>query len=217
MVPLRFEGRDFILCPGDPILDAATGNLVGKPSMGSSDARRGHTVPGGLVICTPDMKVGCNQITLKGDAMESKLLWSCKGAPWHCSIVYDGNVYFPKDTAWVQTIAWVPLDGNGVLTPRSIVKSEPAWKIPKDLIPPPAEGKKSSDVAKCWQYAAPSVADGHLFVGDDTQGILVVKLAGEKSEVVSRNFMDLFIRGNPFFQGNRMYVRSMHYMYCIGK
>ena len=28
--------------------------------------------------------------------------------------------------------------------------------------------------------------------------------------------MDLWIRGNPFFQGNRMYVRTFHYLYCIG-
>ena len=56
-----------------------------------------------------------------------------------------------------------------------------------------------------------------MFFGGDINGMQVYKLDGEKTAVVHRNFMDLWIRGCPFFQGNRMYVRSFHYLYCIGE
>ena len=55
-----------------------------------------------------------------------------------------------------------------------------------------------------------------MFFGSDINGMQVYKLDGEETAVVNRNFMDMWIRANPFFQGNRMYVRTFHYLYCIG-
>ena len=84
------------------------------------------------------------------------------------------------------------------------------------------EAKKTDDdeedvEVSPFQYSVGMVAEGHMFIGGDSQGMQVFKLAGKDTVVIARNFMDLQIRGNVFFQGDRMYARSMHYLYCIKK
>jgi hypothetical protein len=126
-------------------------------------------------------------------------------------------VYYTNEKGTQINIYCQPLAGPALPKNAAIFKdNRPTWEIPPALRKADSKGKIQT-AAQGWQYAAPAIAEGHLFAGHDTQGMSVFRLAGPDSKVVSRNFMDLFIRGNPFFQGNRMYVRSMHYLYCMMK
>jgi hypothetical protein len=109
-------------------------------------------------------------------------------------------------------------DSGAVVHPEVQLPQCGAWQLPK-AIAEELKAKKLGDPVRDggWQYGLPVVAEGHLFMGCDYQGMRVIKLDGpKKTAMVSDNFMDIWIRGNPFFQGNRMYVRGFHYLYCIG-
>jgi outer membrane protein assembly factor BamB len=223
VAPMRLGNRDLVLAPGTAILDAATGAELGRLPVGG-DARRGHTVFGDSVIFTFDMRIGRVRLLPDGEALKTQPVWFAKGPPWQCSVVSDGHVYFNAGPRSGE-LTGIPVDSSALPKPDerewarfpAVAKGRlGAWSLPDALARDFKDKKLRDPVADGgWQYAAPAVADGHLFIGCDYQGMRVVRLAGSKSAVVSDNFMDLFVRGNPFFQGAGMYVRSFHYLYCI--
>jgi hypothetical protein len=143
-------------------------------------------------------------------------MWSGGGPAWHCVIADEKFVYYTNEKGTQINLYCHPLGGPALPKNPALFKDNtPTWEIPPALRKADGKGKVQA-AASGWQYAAPAIAEGHLFVGHDTQGMSVFRLAGPESKAVSRNFMDLFVRGNPFFQGSRMYVRTMHYLYCIG-
>ena len=225
IVPLRSNGRDFIVFPARTIVDAATGETAAQFKVGiqgNIDPRRGATVcgDGDSIITSIDKVFDRVRLGWKDGKLTTELMWSVKGPYWHCSVVYDRYVYYPTHFNREPNISlfYWPVDAAGQQQPERIGGKErvkPTWEIPPSLRVADDAGKTMAH-APGWQFAAASVADGHLFVGHDTHGMTVARLAGPDSTIVSRNLMDLCIRGNPFFQGDRMYVRSMHYLYCIG-
>jgi hypothetical protein len=229
---MRLGGREMILAPGQAILDAATGKMLGKLTQGG-DARRGHTVWDDSVIWTYDKALGRDRLTLEGDTVKTDLVWRTRGTPWQASVVYKDYVYAQANASGFPRLACIPVDADckregawwdSPATVHPEVQLPPcgAWQLPevvrKDMDQKRARELPGQIRGGGWQYGLPIVAEGHLFLGCDYQGMRVIKLDGpKKTAMVSDNFMDILIRGNPFFQGNRMYVRSMHYLYCIGE
>ena len=220
MVPLRLEDRDFIVTPGRYILDAATGATVGDlgKDVMPYDMRRAHTVNGSSLFLSPPGRLDHFRLRVAGDKITTELMWSGSGSPgWNLAIVWQGWVYVPGH------FDSFPLTGHPLDRPNnSAAKPELLGKqgLFKGFRYPNTEMFFKHDRREGhrdeWLYSTASVAEGHLFVGNDINGMQVYKLDGEKTVAVHRNFMDLWIRANPFFQGNRMYVRTFHYLYCIG-
>ena len=223
IVPLRLGGKDFLATPGRYILDAATGETVGDMGL-PIDARRAHAIGGNSLIFVSALSgnwVAHVRLGFRGDQVAADLIWKViRGTTWNSAIVYEGNMYMPKGMDH-RPLGWYPLEKPKDAVADKNQELPRAREIPaaKCFFTPPRSTDDDEDqgASDPWQYSTAAVAEGHLFVGDDKNGMQVFRLDGEKSAVVCRNFMDLWVRANPFFQGNRMYVRTMHYLYCIGE
>lgn len=64
-------------------------------------------------------------------------------------------------------------------------------------------------------YPSITLGGGHVFVSSDT-GVTVVLAPGDEPKQLARNTLEPF-RSTPVFAGERMYVRAMGNLYCIGK
>jgi hypothetical protein len=188
------------------------------------DARRAHAISGNSLIFVGAANgnwVAHVRLGLKGDKVTADVVWKViRGTTWNSALIYEGNTYMPKGMDH-RPLGWYPLEKPKDVVGKDEKELPRAHEIPaaKCFFTAPRNSGDEEDqgASDPWQYSTAAVAEGHLFVGDDKNGMQVFKLAGEKSTAVRRNFMDLWIRANPFFQGNRMYVRTMHYLYCIGE
>ncbi|MBM4073719.1 MAG: serine/threonine protein kinase [Planctomycetes bacterium] len=63
---------------------------------------------------------------------------------------------------------------------------------------------------------SPVLANGHLYMTDD-DGITHVLKAGAKFEVVARNELGDDCYSSPAVSGGRLYIRTTHALWCIGK
>lgn len=68
--------------------------------------------------------------------------------------------------------------------------------------------------AKPTYYPGIAMAGGLLFVSSDTGTTFVIK-PGRTFELVGQNTLDPF-RSCPVFSGNRLYIRTLKSLYCIG-
>lgn len=64
--------------------------------------------------------------------------------------------------------------------------------------------------------ASPVLADGHLYFSDD-EGITHVLKAGPKFEVVARNPLGDECYSSPAISDGKIFVRTLHALWCIGK
>jgi len=229
---LRVNGRDLIQTGIGPILDTVNGKVLERTGclMVTAPAR-GVMVRDNVVIQRDGRgrQIGM-RLQLEGDKVNQVALWAPYkptninyAAPVCCEhFLYYFN--WPNSHMMSGHLSALRLDGKSPSAdgqpPEPEVFRIPlpkriTWTVPDTLQTPTSAGKKTGTPFG-WYYASPAVAEGYFFYGNDALGVTVVKLAGEKSAVVAQNFMDLGIRSTPFFQGNRMYVRSQHYLYCIG-
>ena len=124
------------------------------------------------------------------DRLELKERWTArpKGSRFYASpVVYDGLIY-TVSTQHVLTV----LDartGAQVYARRLKRGSEPGW-------------------------ASVCVAGDCVYISS-RDGVTVVLAAGRKYRELARNELEYFI-ATPVFTGNRMYVRTSDYLYCIG-
>jgi outer membrane protein assembly factor BamB len=213
---LRLGKRDFISVPGLGLLEATTGQRIQYeyPVKVGCVGRR-NAVFGDTIVYVGEHMMGSARLQLKSDTITAESLWArCTGGSWCCyPVIHDGYVFYAQATTNPNIIiAYRPLG------PGNFEERRPGG--PPLFVPDPKKGArtwgdKKNRLAQ-WVYSGCAYADGHLFVGCDSQGMTVAKLAGPESVIVSRNVMDLGIRSAAFFQGNRMYIRSYHYLYCIG-
>ena len=73
---------------------------------------------------------------------------------------------------------------------------------------------KKIDLGKGTVYPSIILAGNHLFVSNDNGTTLVLQPGREYVEI-AKNKIEGF-RSTPLLQGNRMYVRSLSHLYCIG-
>ena len=63
-------------------------------------------------------------------------------------------------------------------------------------------------------YASLALAGKHLYLFSDNGTVLAVR--PDKTLALAKQFKISKMRGNPFFEGNRVYLRSMTHLVCVG-
>ncbi len=75
--------------------------------------------------------------------------------------------------------------------------------------------ERNLDKLKATTYPSPVLAGKYVLVSDE-QGRTIVLEAGREYKEAAVNVLEPF-RSTPIFVGNRMYVRTLKSLYCIGK
>ncbi len=65
-------------------------------------------------------------------------------------------------------------------------------------------------------YSSPVIADNKLYVFD-TSGTAYIFEPGDEPNLIATNELGDFVFATPAFAGNKIYVRSDDYLYCIGE
>src|SRR5581483_1422606 len=64
--------------------------------------------------------------------------------------------------------------------------------------------------------ASPVVADGYIYLSDD-KGVTYVLKGGSAFELVSKNPLDDECYASPAISQGQIFIRTLHYLWCIGK
>ncbi|MHC4400456.1 MAG: outer membrane protein assembly factor BamB family protein [Planctomycetota bacterium] len=187
---------------------------------------------------------GRDQLLLHGphkvfsyDPATGDLLWTCDGPSEStsntmslgCRLVYCSGGY-PE-----RSLLAIRADGGGDVTDTHVVwmKKDNTAYVPSMLL---ADGLlymvEDEGEATCFEAAtgavvwqaeldgdfssSPVLAGGHVYVVNEA-GVAYVFKSGRKFELVARN--DLADGGfaTPVVCGGRIYLRSLHHLYCLGK
>lgn len=171
------------------------------------------------------------------DPASGKLLWTCDGpSESTCSNVSfdEERVYasagFPK-----RNFLCIRADGSGDVTKTHVVWRRdgncayvPSLLLADDLLYMAVDGGKLTCFeAKTGQVvwdekvrgvfsASPVLAGGHIYLPSEA-GVTLVFKAGRQFELVAEN--DLADGGfaTPVILDGRIYLRTLHHLYCIGK
>jgi outer membrane protein assembly factor BamB len=187
---------------------------------------------------------GRDQLLLHGplkvfsyNPLTGALLWTCDGPSESSAstmtlgrdLVYS-SVGYPK-----RNLLCIRADGNGDVTKTHVAwskKNKMAY-VPSLLL---ADGLltmvEDAGHAVCFDAASgeevwteklegqfsasPVLAHGHIYAVNE-EGVTLVFKAGRKFEMVARN--DLADGGfaTPAICGGRVYIRSLHHLYCLGR
>jgi hypothetical protein len=168
-------------------------------------------------------------------------IWNIKGPTeqYVASIVYgDGLFFMTAGFPEYHNLAIRP-DGVGDITKSHIVWHESKTKaINASYVPSPLavgkffymisdRGYLSCFEAKTGQRTfmeklgnhhsgSPVLADGHVFLTDD-DGVTYVLKGDGKFNVLSRNALKDECYSSPAIAHGQIYIRTSHYLYCIGK
>ena len=132
-----------------------------------------------------------------GDVTKSHVIWNTRDTSYVSTpILKDGHLY------------WI--DENGI---AFCVKSESGEQVYKKRVP----GVRGGRGIKF--FGSMILAGDHMYAVSRRSGTFVVK-ATPKYELVSHNKIegdDSEFNGTPAISGNRMFVRSNKFLYCIGE
>lgn len=159
---------------------------------------------GGLQYATPflkddtlyliEKKARALQLPAQMDeSVSTKKLWEVriKGSRHYASsLLHEGLIYAVSREGWLTVLN--ADDGQMVYEKRLDIN-----------------GKNRNSI-----YPSISFAGGHLYIGS-LEGITLVLEPGKVYKEVSRNTLEKY-RGTPIFHKNRIYLRGMDYLYCIG-
>lgn len=227
--PLLVGGKLVLAIRDIFALDPATGKEVwtveSKPHWGSPVAAKVGEVP--VVITCEGQVIRADT----GDLVADKLF----SLQYNSPMAVDGVVYtydnqnarahkLPADLAgdtaaellWDTKIAKdryyaSPLLVNGLLycvtrnSVLTVINAQTGEKL----------YEKKLDFGKGTVYPSPTLAGDFVFISHDNGTTLVVK-PGPEYEEVGRNKLDGF-RSCPTFVGDRIYLRGLKKVYCIGK
>ena len=186
---------------------------------------------------------GCDQLLLHGpykvfsyDPATGRLLWTCDGPSESASSTVSFNdtlvwssVGFPK-----RNMLCIRGDGSGDVTKTHVVwsKSNKMAYVPSLLL---ADGLlymiEDAGSATCFEAAtgevvwearlegqfssSPVLAGGHIYVANE-EGVIFVFKAGRAFELVARNDLGDGGFATPVISGGRVYLRTLHHLYCLG-
>jgi outer membrane protein assembly factor BamB len=174
------------------------------------------------------------------DPEEGTPLWHQDGPTeqYVASPVYGSGLFFM--TAGFPTYHnWtVRPDGHGNITKTHVVWHEKANNLKAAYVPSPLaygglfyvvsdtgylscfEGKSGErlfmEKLGSHHSASPVLADGHIYLSDDTGTTHVVK-AGRTFELISQNPLGEECFSSPAVSGGQIFIRTNHSLVCIGK
>ena len=170
------------------------------------------------------------------DPATGRLLWTCDGpcdSTASTITLADSCVYacggFPK-----KSILSIRADGSGDVTDTHVVWSMkgktayvPSLLLDEGLLYMVDDGGKVT----CFRAASgevlwtanldgnfsssPVLAGGHVYVANE-DGVVYVFKSGLKFELVAQNDLDDGGFATPTICGGRIYLRTLHFLYCLG-
>ena len=163
--------------------------------LNPSDARNYRTIASALVVgdivLVPSRRRPFIAFRTdgKGDVTESKKLWSTEFGPDVPTPTSDGERLYI-------------IDDRGIALSLRVSDGSTVWD--RTRIEP---GTYS---------ASPLLADGKIYATSE-EGTTTVLKAGDEFEILAVNRLDSYTLASPAAVGNRLYIRTADYLYCIGK
>ena len=184
----HFQGQDAVVTPSGQIVAVANGDVLAS-SLGN------------LEYCTPVLheqvlyfiEGTSRAIQLPIDDAEPKEVWKqkVKGSRHYASpVIHHGLVY--------------TISREEKMTVLDAKSGEIVYQRELDL-----GGNKPNSA-----YPSVTLAGDFLFFSSESGQTIVVQPGREYVEV-SRNKLERF-RASPVFRGNRLYIRGLEHLYCIG-
>lgn len=171
------------------------------------------------------------------DPLTGKELWTCDGpSEAACSTMSFGrNLVYSSVGYPRRNMLCIRADGSGDVT-----KTHVAWSKKNGMTDVPslllADGLlymvEDGGTATCFEAdsgqvvwtgrlegqfsSSPVLAGGRIYVVNE-KGVAFVLKAGGKFELVARNDLDDGGFATPVICGSRIYLRTLHWLYCLGK
>lgn len=189
-IPARIGTTNVVITANGEIVRVSDGKILARGLF--SFQFSGPVVHDGVVYVLD----GANAIALKlprsaGDTVKPEVLWraSIKNDRYYASpLVHDGVVY--------------GITQHGVLTALDIKDGRKLYE------------RQVTELGRGTVYPSPVLAGKHILISIDSGTTLVIK-PGSRFEIVKQNRLEGF-RTTPVFAGNRMLVRTLKNLYCIG-
>jgi outer membrane protein assembly factor BamB len=183
-------GKEIIITPNGEIIRATDGVLLSKslPSLQYNSAM----IHKGIVYTYNKDKARAHRLPAKAEAgAKTELLWE---------VPITSDRYYGSPVTDGKTVYCITRAGK--LTALDL-------KTGKKLF------ERKIKLGKGTNYPSPTIAGNTLFVSNDNGRTAVLKLDAAGSEI-GENSLPPF-RSSPVFIGNRMYIRTLDGLYCIGK
>ncbi len=182
--------KEVIITPNGEIIRATDGVLLSKslPSLQYNSAM----IHKGIVYTYNKDKARAHRLPAKADAgATTELLWE---------VPITSDRYYGSPVTDGKTVYCITRAGK--LTALDL-------KTGKKLF------ERKMKLGKGTNYPSPTIAGNTLFISNDNGRTAVLKLDAAGS-LIGENSLPPF-RSSPVFIGNRMYIRTLGGMYCIGK
>lgn len=227
-------------------IDKRTGKTVWRverPTKAIRESPDSYTTPALLRYSkTVEIVITGGDAVTGHDPASGKELWRAEGLnpdndPFYrivaSPVVADGIVYAPTR---VRPLLALRSGGRGDVT-----KSHVVWSTSNgpDVPTPVTDGKYFyvvNDRGIVWCFdaktgqelygqqrikpatysASPVLADGKIYVTSE-DGLTTVIKAGPKFEVLAENNLDDYCLSSPAISEGQIFIRTAHYLYCIGK
>ncbi len=187
--PISYEGQILTLAPPFAIAYAAKDGA----ELWRAECLDGEVTPspvfagGRALIVSPSSKLQAFRTDGMGDVTKSHLEWAVEdGVPDVTSPVSNGELVFMIDT-------------GGMLTCCDAKDGKKQWDHDME--------------EEC--KASPSIVGGKLYLVT-MKGTLVVLDAGREFKEIARSELGEKVYASPAFAGNRMFVRGMKRLICVG-
>jgi outer membrane protein assembly factor BamB len=164
-------------------------------------------------------------------------LWSCDGPTKIASttMVFGEELIYASAGYPKKRLMCIRADGSGDVTDTHIV-----WQIKNNAAYVPSlllhEGllymvndggqtvcHEADSGERVWRHdfnagfsSSPILAGGNIYVLDE-DGITYIFKPGRKFELLAKNNIDDAGFATPAFCGDRIYLRTLHHLYCLGK
>ena len=218
-------------------LDRATGHVVWRTARPTTGRHGSYAAP---IVARV---AGREQLLVSGmsgvssyDPRTGESLWSCEGPAEVTAntIASNEDLVFASGGYPEKELLAIRADGAGDVTDSHVV-----WRARKGVayVPSPVyhDGRlyviSDNGIATCFDAnsgkvlrtrriggnysASPIVAGGHLYIPDEAGTTLVIK-ADESLELVARNELGNGGYASASICGNRIYLRTLQNLYCIG-
>jgi len=187
---------------------------------------------------------GRDQLLLHGpmkvfayDPLSGKELWTCDGPSESASstMSFSGNLVYSSVGFPQRNMLCIRADGHGDVTGTHIVWSKknkmayvPSLLLDRGLLYMVEDSGnlacfEAGTGAVVWtakvegQFSSsPLLAGGHIYVVNE-DGVTFVLKPGRKFEVVAKNALGDGGFANPVICASRIYLRTLHSLYCLGK
>ncbi|MFQ5733735.1 MAG: PQQ-binding-like beta-propeller repeat protein [Planctomycetaceae bacterium] len=188
-VHVRVGKQDFIAVPNGRILRASDGKRAARARWVLSDAS--PIFHDGVLYYVQNRGGAVKLPKTPAEKLELTRLWNTdpKGSRYFSSPVLHDGLLYTVSSRQIMTVIDAA-DGKVVYQRRL-------------------------NAGRGTAYPSVCFAGGRIYVSSDN-GTTVVLKPGRKYEEIARNKLDGFI-STPVFDGNRMYLRTHRYLYCIGK